>query len=277
MIRIKHWNETFENADTRKRQRLGWFLCPTGTDSAGYLELMSHGERGIRAFAVFTAICQWSATCLPLVRGSCARSDGRPMSARQIATVIRMPENIVSDALELLSSPDVGWIMRENTDVLSSQHKSAGSMPVPCQSPAGSMPQGEGEGEGKGEVPKSFDRQKKQGDPEFDQFWNIYPHKTAKKRALKAWQTALKETDAQTIIRAAEEFARASKGKELQYIKHPATWLNDGSWEDVPVKPRDPYGKEARKEIEASYARGETTHEQLQEWYRAAMFAPEVE
>lgn len=117
----------------------------------------------------------------------------------------------------------------------------------------------------------------KQGDPEFDQFWNIYPHKTAKKRALKAWQTALKETDAQTIIRAAEEFARASKGKELQYIKHPATWLNDGSWEDVPVKPRDPYGKEARKEIEASYARGETTHEQLQEWYRAAMFAPEVE
>ena len=150
MIQIKNWNETFENADTRKRQRLGWFLCPTGTDSAGYIELMSHGERGIRAFAVFTAICQWSATCVPVVRGSCARSDGRAMSARQIATVIRMPENIVTDALELLASEDVGWILCENTDVSSVKAQSAGSMPVPCQSPAGSVPQGEGEGKGEG-------------------------------------------------------------------------------------------------------------------------------
>lgn len=133
MIRIRGWNETFENADTRKRQRLGWFHCPSGVDSSGYVELMSHGERGIRAFGVFQAICQWSATCLPVVRGSVARSDGTPLSARQIATVLRIPVEVIEDAIELLSSPSVGWIINENKG-------SASAVPVRCQSGAGDLP-----------------------------------------------------------------------------------------------------------------------------------------
>jgi hypothetical protein len=151
MWKIKNWNETFENADTRKRVRLGWFLCPTGIDSSGYIELMSHGAKGAQAFGVFIAICQWSATCLPVVRGSCARSDGRPMSARQMASILRIPEDIVTDALKLLSSPDIGWMECVNAEKPSEITPSASGLPLVCQSSADAMPQGEGEGKEKGE------------------------------------------------------------------------------------------------------------------------------
>ena len=149
--KIKNWNETFENADTRKRVRLGWFLCPTGVDSSGYIELMSHGPKGVQAFGVFIAICQWSATCLPVVRGSCARSDGRAMTIRQMASILRISETVLDESLLLLSSPDVGWMMNENAGETEQKAESASAVPGACQVPAICLPQGEGEGEGEGE------------------------------------------------------------------------------------------------------------------------------
>jgi len=148
--KIKNWNETFENADTRKRVRLGWFLCPTGVDSSGYIELMSHGPKGVQAFGVFIAICQWSATCLPVVRGSCARSDGRAMTIRQMASILRISETVLDESLLLLSSPDVGWMMNENAGETEQKAESASAVPGACQVPAICLPQGEGEGEGEG-------------------------------------------------------------------------------------------------------------------------------
>lgn len=139
-IRINKWNEIFENADTRKRQRLGWFHCPSGVDSSGYIELMSHGERGLKAYGVFLAICQWSATCLPVVRGLCARSDGRPMNVRQLAAAIRVDVSLVEDALKLLSSQDVNWITIENPGKNEGKDESADHLPVACQSSADHLP-----------------------------------------------------------------------------------------------------------------------------------------
>ena len=133
---IAKWNETFESADTRKRQRLGWLSIPTGNDSAGYIELMSHGERGVRAFGVFLAICQWSATQRQETRGQLARSDGRPVNDRQIAAIIRIPTDIVTDAIELLSSPEIAWICEKTEQ----NQQSASCMPVICHQSASDLP-----------------------------------------------------------------------------------------------------------------------------------------
>ena len=127
---INKWSETFENADSRKRQRMGWLLLPSGNESAGYIELMSYGDRGIKAFGVFIAICQWSATNRQICRGKLARSDGRVLSPRQIASVIRVDEKTVVDAIELLTDPDVGWLLYKENE------ESA----TPCQSSATNLP-----------------------------------------------------------------------------------------------------------------------------------------
>ena len=161
MYRINKWAETFENADTRKRQRLGWFLCPSGNDSAGYLELMSYGPDGVAAFGVFLAICQWSATRGKNQRGEISRNDGRPMSVDLLATTIRVHADVVAKSLPLLCHPDVGWMSNENTGKTekpigvqkTNLEKSAGDLPVVCQSHPkdSSIVKGEGEGEGEGE------------------------------------------------------------------------------------------------------------------------------
>ena len=133
---IAKWDETFESADTRKRQRLGWLSIPTGNDSAGYIELMSHGERGVRAFGVFLAICQWSATQRQETRGKLARSDGRPVNDRQIAAIIRIPVDVVVDSIQLLSSPEIAWIYEK----IEENQQSASCLPVTCHKPATDLP-----------------------------------------------------------------------------------------------------------------------------------------
>ena len=159
MLVIRKWQQTFENADTRKRVRLGWFHCPSGVDSAGYIELMSHGEKGLQALGVFIAICQWSATCVPEVRGMLVRSDGRELSIRQLSSMLRIPEKLVQEAVDLLSSADVGWLVSAeqckkpckqcNLPVIC--HQSAGDLLVICHQCASGLPQGKGKGEGEGQ------------------------------------------------------------------------------------------------------------------------------
>ena len=242
MYRIKNWNKIFENADSRKRQRLGYFCCPSGNDSQGYIELMSLGERGMMAYAVFMGICQWSATCVPQVRGTCARSDGRALTSRQIATTIRMPIETVDAALELLSSPDVGWIEVEKTE---ENQQSADHVPTNCRSSATNLPGAchkekdkEKDKEKEKEKEKCGQRQaagrhkrKNEYPDDFEEFWKVYPKKADKAKALKAWEKAKKIEDPELII------ARAVVYSESQivangYAKNASGWLNDKRWQD---------------------------------------------
>lgn len=73
-------------------------------------------------------------------------------------------------------------------------------------------------------------------DESFNRFYAAYPRKAGRGQARKAYNTALKKVDAGALQRAVEAFARLCEGKESQYIKHPATWLNGECWADEAVK-----------------------------------------
>lgn len=65
--------------------------------------------------------------------------------------------------------------------------------------------------------------------------YQAYPLKVGKAAALKAIAKALKTVDSATLLAATQEFARAVKGwkkEDAQYVQHPATWFNQGRWED---------------------------------------------
>ena len=67
----------------------------------------------------------------------------------------------------------------------------------------------------------------------FEDFWNAYPRKIAKKEAMKKFAKAVKDgTDPNTIIAGAKTYAASVVGKEQKYVAHPTTWLNQGRWED---------------------------------------------
>ena len=86
---------------------------------------------------------------------------------------------------------------------------------------------------------------KKREEEEFEQFWAAYPRKTGKKDALKAWEHATDKPLLTEILAAVTCGIRSAQWQKDhgQFIPHPATWLNQGRWEDremAPTKQRPP-------------------------------------
>jgi hypothetical protein len=66
--------------------------------------------------------------------------------------------------------------------------------------------------------------------PEFAEFWERYPRKVAKAAAVKAWGMATRDTAPATIMGGLAK----TRWPDLQFVPHPATWLNGRRWEDEP-------------------------------------------
>lgn len=75
-------------------------------------------------------------------------------------------------------------------------------------------------------------------DASFDEFWSVYPRRVGKGQARKAWASAMKKTDASTIIAGAARFASSSASSELKFVPYPATWLNGERWDDEEAAPK---------------------------------------
>jgi len=89
-----------------------------------------------------------------------------------------------------------------------------------------------------------------------------YPRKVARIAALAAITRALGSTehpiDPVTLLERVEHYARHCKSKEKQYVPHPATWFNRGSYFDVdddpdawPIGPEIPVGEAWEMIVEA--------------------------
>ena len=70
----------------------------------------------------------------------------------------------------------------------------------------------------------------------FDIFWKQYPRKVAKPNALKSW-LKIKPDDVvlKKMLDAINHQGLA--GREMQFVPHPATWLNANRWEDEITAP----------------------------------------
>lgn len=75
----------------------------------------------------------------------------------------------------------------------------------------------------KDEIPASFDR-----------FWKVYPRKVNKTGAVKAWKS-LKPNDStveEIIADVNRRLRKEWRGKDMTYIPHPSTYINQKRWED---------------------------------------------
>jgi hypothetical protein len=103
---------------------------------------------------------------------------------------------------------------------------------------------------------------KKTNNQDFEIFWNLYPRKTAKGEALKAWQK--NSAHAEEIIEGVTKYANDPNLPPTQFVPHPATWLNQKRWLDgnLPERVKSPEERlqgaleasqdKARREREAS-------------------------
>lgn len=71
----------------------------------------------------------------------------------------------------------------------------------------------------------------------FDKFWALYPKKAGKQAALKKWNTLTPDLKTQNKMLNALDVQKKSDQwtkDNGQFIPNPATWLNQGRWEDDP-------------------------------------------
>jgi uncharacterized protein YdaU (DUF1376 family) len=66
----------------------------------------------------------------------------------------------------------------------------------------------------------------------FDAFWEIAPRKVGKGGARKAYAKALKIATPDELLDGMKRHVVAMRGKEQNFIPHPARWLNEERWLD---------------------------------------------
>lgn len=71
--------------------------------------------------------------------------------------------------------------------------------------------------------------------PGFDQFWDQYPRKVGKEAARKAWAAALLKASVAMIMAGLGRQLSAGALDRGRFTPHPATWLNQGRWDDDPA------------------------------------------
>lgn len=75
-------------------------------------------------------------------------------------------------------------------------------------------------------------------DDSFEKFWEVYPKKTDKGQAIRAFKKAAKKLDTEFIIAGAKDYAEDPNLPDKVYIKNPATWLNAEAWDNGPLPAR---------------------------------------
>jgi len=83
--------------------------------------------------------------------------------------------------------------------------------------------------------PKTTLTESEQND--FDIFWNAYPKKVGKDKAMAAWKT--KQANIKEVLEALVWQMKSDQWfkNEGQYIPNPTTYLNQGRWKDEPPIP----------------------------------------
>lgn len=89
---------------------------------------------------------------------------------------------------------------------------------------------------------------------DFDVFWLNYPKKVGKDAARKAFSRV--KVPVETLLSAIEQQKCSRQWQEDggQYIPNPATWLNQGRWQDELPKPEKPGWEDGRRQLDADEA-----------------------
>ena len=87
---------------------------------------------------------------------------------------------------------------------------------------------GQGQGQGQGHIPP---KSPSTGDA-FERFWSVYPRKIGKQSAKRAFERV--KVPLETLVTAVERQKCSDQWTQNngQFIPHPATWLNQGRWDD---------------------------------------------
>jgi hypothetical protein len=100
LLQVRNWDQLFENNRSRDMKRTNWFPAPNDLSADGYVELVGHQE-GAAHLGVWYSILMVASRARPR-RGLLLKDDGRPHTAESLASVTRLHETVVMEAIRRL-------------------------------------------------------------------------------------------------------------------------------------------------------------------------------
>lgn len=104
---IKDWEKTFENYRSREVENLRYVSLPVRQDREAFRRLLST-RSGREAYTVFIVLVQIAARCSP--RGV-LRDERGDITPPRVAAVVPIPESVIRDAMQLLATQEIGWLV----------------------------------------------------------------------------------------------------------------------------------------------------------------------
>ena len=74
----------------------------------------------------------------------------------------------------------------------------------------------------------------------FEEFWKLYPKSIDRSASLKAWMRNVKPSDVPEVIWALKLYVARMAGKEIQFVKRGATFVNSGWREELALAAKAP-------------------------------------
>lgn len=232
IYRIRAWDTTFETAQSRRVETLRWMPIPIDHDGDGYTELTEMKDAAA-LYGCWVATATVAARCDP--RGVLIRRDGRPHTPETISRITRLPMRSMRSGWDAFIS--LGWLELH-----------ANYEPSPSTLLDRSIDlQASGE-ERRGEENIRDDRhhgKKPWTAIDVESIYMAYPRKVGKQKAIAAIEKALKTIQAEGfdengtqphewLLGVVLKFAAActKAGRDPKFIPHPATWFNQGRYDD---------------------------------------------
>jgi hypothetical protein len=252
---VRNWDGNFENNRTRKMKHMMWVPVPNKHDGDGYTELVDR-ENGAAMLGSWLAILQVASKCAE--RGTLVRDNGTPHTPHTISRLTRLDRSDIACALELLCSPEIGWLeVVDYQAVAPSCHPPAAESAPSCHTTDeeekgiegnrreekldADACETSGESENKQQQSKASPLPPKTNvtPPDFERCWVAYGRKGNKATALRYWKR-LTEADKKAIEEKIAPYVASKDQKVFQ--KDFQGWINPTNrmWEDEIVKTQKP-------------------------------------
>ena len=219
-FQIKDWAEHFEGSKSKHYNNKTSCQMPT-KHGLGYRKLIRH-KNGPALFGAWCALVQVLSKQPKPREGyltDSGRADGRPYNATDLELLTDIPANLFDVLLQVASSQDVAWLL---------------PLQGQCGGSAGVV-QGGIDLDSDSDLDSDINSTSSSGDDGFDRFWSSYPRKIGKQAAKNAWRKAKGKPKVDIIIEVVNQQKQTEQWKKDngQFIPHPATWINQGRWDDA--------------------------------------------
>ena len=107
ILRIKNWDDHFENNRSREVKVCNWVPTPNSHDGDGYTMLVDHKDAAAH-FGCWNALIQIASRCSP--RGTLLRKNGAPHTAKTLARMARLPFAPFDALIKRLIKTDIDWL-----------------------------------------------------------------------------------------------------------------------------------------------------------------------